>query len=565
MNHATALSRLIDELNLTPPGSAGSSAPGAPGSDARPQQVTDLTDDSRRVTPGCLYIARPAATAEATRQHLADAVQRGAAAVLVEASLLPQITGEKLPVVLTTAEPIDQAFCGRAAEAFFDHPSRKLRLAGVTGTNGKTTTAFIIQHLLKAAGVKTGLIGTVYLDTGSPDGPRAAELTTPGAIDFSRLLAEMVANGCRAAVAETSSHALHQQRTAALRFDVAVFTNLTRDHLDYHETMEHYADAKALLFESLDERAWAVVNADDPASQRMMRDTRAHVLTTHVVDARGSQTAAPLPEAMTPTACCAEVLSLTATGSRTRVTGPWGSFEATLPYIGMHNVSNTLQALAAANAMTDISRQLRTVLHQCPQVPGRLERVSPPAPGTPVTPVTPGSDKAAMLPGASLPGASLPGVLVDYAHTNDALENVLHAVRPIVPAPGRLIVVFGCGGDRDKGKRPLMAKVACELADAVVITSDNPRTEDPDAIIRDITAGIAPQKCAAGATEVAIEPDRAAAIRLAIRAAAPGDMVLIAGKGHEDYQIIGTTKRHFDDREIAAQALAERATPVGAV
>ncbi len=364
------------------------------------------------------------------------------------------------------------------------------------------------------------MIGTVFTDVGDPSGPEPAELTTPGAIDVQRLLARMVDHGCDAVVMEVSSHALHQGRTAGLDFAAGVFTNLTGDHLDYHGTMEAYADAKAILFDGLSAQACAIVNGDDPVAGRMVRDTAAHVLRTHVCPPRqqreGHETAR------------AEIGSMTASGSDVAFVGPWGSFDVLLPLVGRHNVSNALQALAVAAVMTHASgKALREALSQCPSVPGRLERVT--ASGE--TPA--------------------PNVLVDYAHTHDALRNVLEALRPLVS--GRLIVLVGCGGDRDKTKRPKMARVAADLADRVVITSDNPRTEDPDAIIADMLEGVSGHE-----TRVDVIADRAAAIASAINVAEPQDTVLLAGKGHEDYQIVGTTKRHFDDREHAAAALRQR-------
>lgn len=499
--------------------------------------INDLTDDSRQVERGMLFISRGVEEAAAL-QFGRDAIARGAALWLVHESMAEPAKNviqqtNSHATLLTTAATMDQAFCGHVAEFVFGQPSRKLRLAAVTGTNGKTTTAFIMRHLLEAAGMRCGLIGTIITDDGSPDGPRTAALTTPGAIEISRLLASMVRHGCQAAVAEVSSHALDQGRVAALRFDVAVFTNLTRDHLDYHGTMEAYAAAKAKLFESLDERAWAVINADDAHAERMVENTAGRVIETRLVHADEIQSEeSPEPATTKRSQALAQVLELDATGSRVRFDGPWGSTDVTLPYVGLHNVSNALQATTAANALTDMSQQLRVILRHCPQVPGRLERIL--------------TDK---------PHES-PNVVVDYAHTSDALENVLCALRPLVPERGRLIVVFGCGGDRDKGKRPIMAKIAHGLADVVIITSDNPRTEDPQVILDDIAAGLPEPGSRRDPVSVLIEADRTLAIRQAIELADPNDTVLIAGKGHEDYQIVGTEKHHFDDREVARECLA---------
>lgn len=483
--------------------------------------IVDLTDDSRCIEPGWLFVARSGVSGDAA-VYTSQAIERGAVVVISENE--PPATLPK-HVAWCVADRVDQRLAGQLAERFFGHPSEKLALIGITGTNGKTTTAFLVQHLLHAAGCRCGLIGTVVIDDGATRQP--AELTTPGAIEMSRLLARMVANGCRAAAVEVSSHALHQGRTAALRFAVGVFTNLTGDHLDYHGTMEDYAAAKALLFEQLPEQGWAVVNDDDAFGPVMLERCRAHVL-------RCSMKA----EEASDNICHATVLSLEADHSVARFDGPWGSVEARLPLVGRHNVFNVLQALAAANAVKSMSKRLRGALSSAPPVPGRLEPVR-----------VEEADHAA-----------LPTVLVDYAHTHDALENVLLALRPVVK--GRLIVVFGCGGDRDRSKRPKMAQVACKLADRVIITSDNPRTENPATIIRDILAGVSEP----ADDRVTVEIDRAKAIALAVEQADADDTVLLAGKGHEDYQIVacadapgGVVKRHFDDREHAAEALRRRA------
>ncbi len=504
--------------------------------------LLDLHDDSRRVTPGSAFIARTGADGDGL-PYIAAAIDAGAAVIIA-----PPAAAAAVPhhVALVTGDPIDQALTGRLAERFFGQPSRKLQLIGVTGTSGKTTTAFLIQHLLREAGVPTGLIGTVTIDDGARRRP--SDLTTPGGVEFSRLLARMVDHGCRAAVAEVSSHALHQGRVAALTFAAGVLTNLTRDHLDYHGTMDAYADAKAILFDMLGDTGWAIVNADDLYAQRMVANAKAKVLWTSLRDRSWSVEAGEWRLADGNARCRATVLDIDARGSLATFDGPWGSVEVKLPLVGKHNVANTLQAIAVANAIASgMSRVLRRALETAPQVPGRLERVGAEGPGGQ------GAKGPAAASDPSAPGPLdplAPSVAVDYAHKADALENVLLALRPLTR--GRLICVFGCGGDRDRTKRPKMAAIAARLADVVWITSDNPRTEDPQAIIRDVAAGVP----AEAMRKVRLEADRAAAIRGAILAAQPEDTVLLAGKGHEDYQIIGKTKRHFDDREHAAEALA---------
>jgi UDP-N-acetylmuramoyl-L-alanyl-D-glutamate--2,6-diaminopimelate ligase len=464
--------------------------------------VIDLTDDSRSVTAGSVFVARPRESQEGGR-FIAEAIAKGAIAIV--SNQPPNDTS----AAWVQGQLIDQALAGRLAERFFGEPAKKLKLIGVTGTNGKTTTAYIVQHLLKSAAMHCGLIGTIHVDDGNTK--QIAALTTPGAIELSRLLARMVDNGCQAVVLEVSSHALKQGRTTALSFDVAVFTNLTGDHLDYHNSMDDYLASKALLFNQLDEKAVAVVNADDVHHERIIAACCAKVL-------RCSLTRDDV-------SCRASAMQMKADGSRARFTGPWGQIEATTTLVGKYNLHNTLEALAAAHAISPINPDWVSILENCPAVPGRLELVS-------------GLDNA-------------PTVFVDYAHTHDALENVLTALRPTTGgAVGRLMVLFGCGGDRDRTKRARMAEVACRLADVVMITSDNPRTEDPSVIIDDILQG--------ADDNVVVEPDRAKAIAMIIESAGSDDVVLIAGKGHEDSQIIGTDKHHFDDREQAAAVLSKR-------
>jgi len=468
--------------------------------------ILELTEDSRAVCPGSLFIARRGRSFDGT-QFIPDAVARGAAAVLHDGA--PAV--ESGPCDLVCEDPA--AVTPTIAERFFGSPAARLRLIGVTGTNGKTTTATLIRDLLNRFDLRCGLIGTVEVDDGRTRAP--ASLTTPGSIDLSRMLSRMVKNTCRAAVMEASSHALDQGRTAALSFDIAIFSNLSGDHLDYHKTLERYSDAKAILFASLAERAVAVVNADDPHAQRMLRDCRANVIRTSVQGAGDVN---------------ARILAKSASGTRILVQADSVAMEMHLPLVGTHNVSNALQAAAAVHACGVPMCEALRALESCSAPPGRLE---------PVRTV----------------GLNGPAVLVDYAHTDDALDNVLRAVRDTLPPDGKMWVVFGCGGDRDQTKRPRMAAVACRLADRIVITSDNPRTEDPQRIIEQIRAGV-PKKRAEQTIEIV---DRRHAIFHAVAHAVERDVIVIAGKGHEDYQIIGTVKIPFDDRIIAQEALRERA------
>ena len=475
-------------------------------------RICDVTEDSRTIVPGSLFIARKGERSDG-REFAAQAIATGAVAVLSDDEPIKPIEGNNGAEGLTwvVADDVLRA-TAVVAERFFGNPSRDLKLIGVTGTNGKTTVSWLIQRMLRAAGMPCGLIGTVVVDDGVEVAP--ALLTTPPAIELSRTLAIMRDAGLEAAVMEVSSHALAQGRAFGMSFDAAVFTNLTGDHIDYHGTIESYTRAKAELFARLSSSGVAIVNADDPAHERML----------------GASNATALRCAMTPSGaeCSVTVVETNLGGSTLSLCGPWGRIEETVPFIGEHNAMNVLQAMAACHAVgvTDLGGLIAGI----EPPPGRLERVGDVA------------DPFA--------------VFVDYAHTDDALEKVLGAVRPIVS--GRLVVVFGCGGDRDRSKRSRMGAVADRMADIVVVTSDNPRTEDPNAIIDEIRCGIKRTN-----ETLVVEPDRNAAIHAAIALAEQGDVIVVAGKGHEDYQILsdgvgGTISRHFDDREVAMEALRRR-------
>ncbi|MFG0283766.1 MAG: UDP-N-acetylmuramoyl-L-alanyl-D-glutamate--2,6-diaminopimelate ligase [Phycisphaerales bacterium JB039] len=489
----------------------------APGSAS--VRICDITDDSRTALPGSLFIARRGLTVDG-RAFVADAIAAGAVAVLTDD---PSLAAPGAQVVYAQDLPRAAAVM---AETFYGNPSRRLRLIGVTGTNGKTTTTWLIRALLRRLGIGCGLMGTIEVDDGGRVG--AASLTTPPATEISRTLACMVDNGLAACAMEVSSHALVQGRAAGLRFDAAVFTNLSGDHLDYHGDLESYAGAKALLFEGLDAGALAIVNADDPVSERMVRDCAADVLRCRLVDEEGTLTAEPVSGTASAT-----IHALTRTGFEATLRGPWGAIEAQVGLVGRHNVMNTLQALCAAWRVAPDARaeDLGAALGQLRAPPGRLEPAS--GPEDDIT------------------------VLVDYAHTDDALDKALLAARDLTPDGAQLWVVFGCGGDRDRTKRPRMGAVAGRLADRVVVTSDNPRTESPKAIVEEIIAGL-------GGRDFEVQVDRERAIQHAVSRAQRGDVIVIAGKGHEDYQILpdgegGTFKRHFDDREVARDALRLRA------
>ncbi|CAN5797889.1 UDP-N-acetylmuramoyl-L-alanyl-D-glutamate--2,6-diaminopimelate ligase [soil metagenome] len=491
-------------------------------------RICDITEDSRTVMPGSLFIARRGEKSDG-RAFAAGAVHAGAAAVLTDDKSLRLPGPSAMPpgsggAELLLTEDLPRA-TARLAERFYGDPSTRVATIGVTGTNGKTTTTWLIHQVLNTLGLRCGLMGTICIDDGSETAP--ASLTTPPALEVSRTLARMHECGCRACAMEASSHALQQGRVAGVRFRVAVFTNLTHDHLDYHGDMESYGAAKALLFESLRDADTAIVNADDPASGRMLAQCGARVVACSLGAARSAQ-------------WTGKILESTLAGMRCAVRGPGHvEREIRLPFIGAHNVMNALQAAAACVAIGAEAEAVLSALEHAKAPPGRLEMV------------TSWDDPLA--------------VYVDYAHTDDALERVLAVGRGALQARaggsagGRLVVVFGCGGDRDRAKRPKMGALAARAADRAIITSDNPRTEDPREIVAEIRAGIAP----ADRAKVTIELDRAAAINAAIAQARPGDFILIAGKGHEDYQLTpdgrgGILRSHFDDREVARAALQAR-------
>jgi UDP-N-acetylmuramoyl-L-alanyl-D-glutamate--2,6-diaminopimelate ligase len=498
--------------------------------------IADVRDDSRQVQPGDLFVAVPGTAADG-RKFVTDAATRGAVALVVQEPAQTTPTPTEFPGTVVTVPSARHALGVIAANRF--GAAEALTLMAVTGTNGKTTTAYLVEQMLRASGRAPGLFGTItYRAAGLVGGGRVAPLTTPGALMLHGLLADMRAVGTTDVVLEATSHALAQGRLDGCRFRVAALTNLTQDHLDYHHTMGEYENAKAILFEHLIDpvRGVAVTFADDEAGRRMR--TRAKASATLSV-AR-----APGAEARGAEVVVARHL-FDPDGTRATLETPLGKLEIATPLVGGYNLDNLALAVGMAVARGLEADAIVAGAAQLSGVPGRLERV-----------------------------ANARGVLclVDYAHTPDALSRAIAAVRPLVVpsakaprrAPGRLIVVFGCGGDRDRGKRPLMGEIAVRDADLAIVTSDNPRTEEPASIVAMIVDGVR----RAGASELTagalgdaargyhVEIDRRAAIRAAATAARSGDVLLIAGKGHEDYQIVGTERLHFDDREEAAQALA---------
>jgi UDP-N-acetylmuramoyl-L-alanyl-D-glutamate--2,6-diaminopimelate ligase len=456
-----------------------------------------VVEDSRLVKPGDVFLAR---CGQAVDGHafIAAAEAAGAAAILSDERGCSLAAG---PSLQSEHPAHDGAIL---AHRLAGDPSRFMSVIGVTGTNGKTTVSSVLAHVLAPHG-GCGLLGGVRRDDGATQ--QATCLTTPMASEVALWLSASRANGCSRAVMEVSSHALAQQRVAGVHFSAAIFTNLSGDHIDYHGSMEEYARCKRVLFTGVDQNAFAIINADDAASDAMVSGTKASVIgcsLNRAGDVRG------------------EIMGLTASGSRTRLSSPWGERVVSVPLVGGHNVMNVLQVVAAACALgadfDDVCDRLSTA--NAP--PGRLEAIS-----------------------------SSPHVYVDFAHTDGALKAVLNSLREVKTTAALLTVVVGCGGDRDHTKRPRMAAIASALADRVWLTSDNPRSEDPDAILADMLAGVDPHAHA----KVRVEPDRRQAIVDAIAAAGPSDIVLIAGKGHECVQLIGSKTIPFDDRLVAAEAL----------
>jgi UDP-N-acetylmuramoyl-L-alanyl-D-glutamate--2,6-diaminopimelate ligase len=474
----------------------------------RSAPVAGVVYDSRRATPGSVFVALRGLKADGA-VFAAQAAERGALAIIAE---VPRPVERREPWLVVSDARLALALM---ADAFYDHPSQRMPVIGVTGTNGKTTTGYLIAAILDAAGQKDGLLGTVTYRVG--DEEREASRTTPEAPDVQQLLVEMLERGCRAAVMEVSSHALALRRVDAMRFAAGVFTNLTRDHLDFHADMESYFLAKRRLFEMLPADAPAVINLDDPRGAALVG-----------VGGRPVTYAASQSADVTP-----HGIKLSLDGLAFELRTPRGSIEIRSSLVGRPNAYNILAAAATATALDVPLEAIRTGIRALEGVPGRFEVVSS------------SSDDVT--------------VVVDYAHTDDALRNLLETARPL--SPRRLITVFGCGGDRDRTKRPLMGMVAARLSDLVIVTSDNPRGEDPQRIIDEIMRGIPAGSHAAARTPgVHTIVERAEAIGRAVDLAEPGDLVLIAGKGHEKYQQIGDRVLPFDDGAVARSALARRRT-----
>lgn len=471
--------------------------------------IKGLAYDSRQVRPGYIFFALNGQRQDG-RLFIQDAIDRGAEVIVADqaghALRAASLSGKGQTIILPTTDA--RLAMAQIARVFYQNPSARLKVVGITGTNGKTTTAFMIKNVFDAAGLKAGMIGTVEYIIGRRIIP--ATRTTPESVDLQQMLDQMTGADCRSAVMEVSSHALVQKRVSGIDFDAAVFTNLTHDHLDYHQTMEKYFQAKALLFRNLGKsikKPVAVVNLDDPYGRQL----------------------ALLPEVQTglmsyglqeQATIRAVNLSLKPQGTSFEVLSPWGGANVSMRLLGRYNMSNALAAIATCGALGIKPSLVAEVLGQMTCVPGRLEEIQTAA------------------------GFQ---VFVDYAHTDDALRNVLTTLREVTS--GRLVVVFGCGGNRDVKKRPLMGAVAEEMADYAILTSDNPRREEPDAIISQILTGFKTRD------KVDVIPDRFEAIARALSIAEKGDVILIAGKGHENYQEFANTIIPFDDRQVVRECL----------
>ncbi|MEO7098299.1 MAG: UDP-N-acetylmuramoyl-L-alanyl-D-glutamate--2,6-diaminopimelate ligase [Luteolibacter sp.] len=473
--------------------------------------IQAITASSREVTPGVIFAAIRGTSIDGHR-FINDVLAAGATAILAETAQPADYTASAVWLHV----PDSRAALSALASTLAGHPWKDLKVAGVTGTNGKTTTAFLLHHMMKTVWYRAGLLGTILVDDGETE--EVAKHTTPGSIELSALLNRMRDNGCRGVAMEVSSHGIHQKRISAIGFDACIFTNLTQDHLDYHGTLDSYFQAKSEWFHAL---------AADPLGKKP-------AAVINIDDAYGAELAASLEGKMPiirfgfGVHCDfrANNFRQSARGMEFELTAKGKSFLVRAPLIGRFNVYNLLGAIAAASACGIRPRDAVATLVDAPQVPGRMENVG------------------------NAGGAT---VFVDYAHTPDALENACRTLREL--SPRRLITVFGCGGDRDRTKRPLMAAAAARHSDACVITSDNPRSEDPLAIIREIEAGM-------GTKQYRSIPDRAEAISLAIQGSLSGDIILIAGKGHETTQQFAEETIDFDDRKHASKALRDRAQSI---
>lgn len=460
--------------------------------------VKNIQSDSRKVEEGTLFVAIKGTTVDG-HDYIQNAIEKGAVAIVCREipEIIPETSSDLVPSPVFIKVDDPAAALGILLSEWYDHPSRKLRLVGVTGTNGKTTIATLLYDMFRMMGHKVGLISTVcnYIDNEAVP----TDHTTPDPITIQSLMARMVEAGCTYAFMEVSSHAVDQKRICGLHFEGGIFTNLTRDHMDYHETVDNYLRAKKKFFDDLPEKAFALTNADDKSGLVMLQNTKAQKLTYSLrtlADFKG------------------KILESHFEGTQLLINGK----EVMVHFVGRFNAYNLLAVYGAATALGKSPEEVLLVLSALRSVSGRFETIPSPLGYT---------------------------AIVDYAHTPDALVNVLNGIQEVLNGSGRIITVVGAGGNRDKGKRPIMAKEAARLSDRLILTSDNPRNEEPDEIIKDMVAGLS----AEDAGKTLCITDRTQAIRTAAMLAQKGDVILVAGKGHEDYQEIKGVKHHFDDRE----------------
>jgi UDP-N-acetylmuramoyl-L-alanyl-D-glutamate--2,6-diaminopimelate ligase len=461
------------------------------------KEITGVNIDSRKIEAGHLFMAMRGTQADG-HAYIPSAIQKGAVAILCEE--LPQSLNENITYIIV-ADSEDAV--GKLATAFYGNPTSKLKLVGVTGTNGKTTIATLLYNMFRKFGYKVGLVSTVcnYID----DKPVPTEHTTPDPITLNQLLGNMADAGCEYAFMEVSSHSIAQKRISGLQYVGGIFTNLTRDHLDYHKTVENYLKAKKKFFDDMPKSAFSLTNLDDKNGKVMIQNTKSKTYTyslTGISDFKG------------------KVLESHFEGMLINFNG----HEVAVPFVGKFNASNLLAVFGTAVLLGKGEEEVLKVLSTLHPVNGRFEAIR---------------------------SASGYTAIVDYAHTPDALTNVLNAIHGVLEGRGKVITVFGAGGNRDKGKRPLMAKEVAKGSDQIIVTSDNPRFEEPQSIINDVLAGLTPKDMKKTLSIV----DRRQAIRTACTLAQPGDVILVAGKGHEDYQEIEGVKHHFDDHEVVREAM----------
>ncbi len=485
----------------------------------REREVLDIAHDSRKVKPGSLFVAVRGFHSDG-HQFISQAIKQGAMAIVAEKQEGPPVPADTPLLIVDDS----RRALALLANAFFGHPSRRLMLIGITGTNGKTTTTYLVKSIIEAAGHTAGLIGTIDYRVGDKVYP--APNTTPESLELQRLLSEMVGLGASHCVMEVSSHALALNRIEGCEFAAAGFTNLTQDHLDFHESMDAYFRAKLRLFTGLSPESWAIINSDDARGVELVKKTGARVITTGFSELANVRPAGTIRHGIN--------------GLMFDAVSPAGTIPVESSLVGRYNVYNILTAIGIGTALGVSADMIARGLRSMKAVPGRMEKVDD---GQPF------------------------GMIVDYAHTEDAIVRLLESVREITAK--RIITVFGCGGDRDRTKRPKMGAAAIKGSDVVIITSDNPRTEDPLSIIRDIEQGLvehgvktsaqdAAKQVAPGKKPYIVIPGRHEAVAVAVGLAKPGDVVVLAGKGHEDYQIIGEKKMHFDDREVAREEIRKQ-------